>query len=108
MTAREERDAANERIDVLTRRLAVLEEFVSLNVGVLPNNAVASPLQTTSSPPVRDEVPVLAPAPASATADKTADDDGRHPALPEDDFNIVRNNVRPGAKKIIPGIRCTK
>ena len=104
MKAREERDAANERIDVLTRRLAALEEFVSLNVGVLPNNAIASPLQT-----VREEVPAPVPAPAltSAPADEdTADDDVRRPAAHEDDFHIVRSNVRPGAKKIIPGIRC--
>ena len=75
----EDLQAAHRRIDALTTKLETLGEFVSLNVGTTPTPARAA------SPHAPDATNASVP--------------------PQEDFEVVRNNVRP-RRRIIPITKC--
>ena len=73
----EDLQTALKKIDALTTKLETLGEFVSLNVGTSPEHS--------ASPPAPDGNDI--------------------PVPPQENFQVVRNNVRP-RKRIIPITKC--
>lgn len=95
----DELNAAHRKIDALTTKLESLQEFATLNVGV-PSAQETTTMSTAI--PVHT-VPVPVPTPA-ATLDVAENNNDSTLTPPQDNFQLVRNNVHPSTstRKVIP------
>ena len=84
---------ANKRIDALAAKLESLQEFVTLNVGV-PSAQESS--NSSPDPPIRTYANAT-----TTVSRRTPTNTG-----PRDDFQVVRSNVRPQPRKILPITTC--
>ena len=80
-------EESNRRIEELSSELHSLREFVALNVGVPPAAA-----------------PAITPPPSGPTASEPTNNDVSPP--PQNDFQEVRNGVRPKPRAILPITMC--